>query len=244
MKRNPYILPVQHYTVRENSRAKRVILRVHPHGRLEVVIPAGFDRNRVPEIVRSHAEWIRHTLERMKSRTGGLPDGPLSLPDMIYLRAVNLHFPVRFIQARDGTVKLTQTGDHRLELVGNRDEIGACIELLGLWLRRQGRLHLIPRLQAVAEEVGLSFKKARVLHQKSRWGSCSGKGTISLNQDLLFLPPELVRYILIHELCHTLHLNHSREFWARVAVHEPDFKSLDAQVNRAREFVPQWAGKF
>lgn len=236
-------MPVQHYTVRESSRAKRVILRILPHGRLEVVIPAGFSRRRIPEIVRVHSGWIQQTLEKMKSRSGGFPDGSSSIPDMIHLRAVNLHYPVRFTQTCDGTVKLTQTGDHGLELVGNSGEIEAGIQLLRRWLRHQGRLHLIPWLHGVAEELGLSFTKARILHQKSRWGSCSGKGTISLNQDLLFLPPELVRYILVHELCHTLHLNHSREFWAHVAVHEPDFKSLDAQVNRARAFVPQWAGK-
>jgi hypothetical protein len=56
----------------------------------------------------------------------------------------------------------------------------------------------------------------------------------------LFLPAELVRYILIHELCHTVHLNHSREFWSLVARFEPRWKSLDAQMNGACKYVPLW----
>jgi hypothetical protein len=69
--------------------------------------------------------------------------------------------------------------------------------------------------------------------QKTRWASCSRHRTVSLNMKLLFLPPELVRYVFVHELCHTVHMNHSREFWRFLAVKEPRYKELDKQLRTA-----------
>ncbi len=59
---------------------------------------------------------------------------------------------------------------------------------------------------------------------------------------LLFLPPELVRYVFVHELCHTVHMNHSREFWRFLAVKEPGYMELDKQLRTAWRLVPAWLG--
>jgi predicted metal-dependent hydrolase len=85
-----------------------------------------------------------------------------------------------------------------------------------------------------------TFATASIRGQKTRWGSCSSRQTISVNCKLLFLPSELVRYVLIHELCHTVHLNHSAAFWALVAQKEPDYQQLDAGLRDARYHVPLW----
>jgi predicted metal-dependent hydrolase len=77
--------------------------------------------------------------------------------------------------------------------------------------------------------------------QRTRWGSCSSAGGISLNAGLLFLAPELVRYLLIHELSHMLVLNHSRRFWRAVERHEPDWRELDRRLSEAWGVVPIWA---
>jgi predicted metal-dependent hydrolase len=76
--------------------------------------------------------------------------------------------------------------------------------------------------------------------QRSRWGSCSPKLKISLNASLLFLPPHLVRYVLVHELCHTRHLDHSRRFWSLVARHEPLHKDRRRELAALRYEVPGW----
>jgi predicted metal-dependent hydrolase len=92
----------------------------------------------------------------------------------------------------------------------------------------------------VSQEIALPFEQVTVRGQKTLWASCSAKTNISLNYKLLFLPPELVRYVFIHELCHTIHLNHSRRFWALVAEKEPRYKQLDAELNKGWIYIPAW----
>ena len=78
--------------------------------------------------------------------------------------------------------------------------------------------------------------------QKTCWGSHSSSGTISINYCLLFLEPALVRYLMIHELCHARHMNHSRRFWAHVARFEPDYRKLDRKLSSSWKEIPSWVG--
>jgi predicted metal-dependent hydrolase len=84
------------------------------------------------------------------------------------------------------------------------------------WLKREARRHLPDWLALVAEDTGHRYQRVSVRLQRSRWGSCSSRGTISLNAKLLMLP-RMRRYVLVHELCHTLHMNHSPAFWDKLA---------------------------
>ena len=74
--------------------------------------------------------------------------------------------------------------------------------------------------------------------QRSRWGSCSRQRAISINQKLLFLPPALVRYVFIHELCHMVHFDHSPAFWRLVTQREPRGRALDEELGVAWRYVP------
>jgi predicted metal-dependent hydrolase len=76
--------------------------------------------------------------------------------------------------------------------------------------------------------------------QRTRWGSCSAKGTISLNMCLMFQRPAVVRYLLVHELCHRRQLNHSPRFWSLVESFEPQWRVLDAELLRGWQNVPAW----
>jgi len=88
--------------------------------------------------------------------------------------------------------------------------------------------------------MGVEPKRLQVRCQRTRWGSCSRLGTISLNVCLLFQPPEVLRYLMIHELSHLRHMNHSPRFWADVARHEPDWRSLDRELLQGWRRVPSW----
>jgi predicted metal-dependent hydrolase len=102
---------------------------------------------------------------------------------------------------------------------------------------------LVPWLREISREKHLPFGRTLMKMQKTRWASCSRHRTVSLNVKLLFLPPELVRYVFVHELCHTVHMNHSREFWRFLAVKEPGYKELDKQLRTAWRLVPAWIGQ-
>jgi len=87
-------------------------------------------------------------------------------------------------------------------------------------------------LSFLAEEHGFSFKRTKITHASSRWGSCSSAGTISLNIGLMNLPFELIDYVIIHELCHTRHMNHSASFWREVAQFDPSYKIHRAELKK------------
>jgi predicted metal-dependent hydrolase len=121
------------------------------------------------------------------------------------------------------------------------DREQSCVPaLLRAWLLEQARTHLVPWLLREAERVGRAPSRVQVRLQRTRWGSCSSRGGISLNAGLLFLEAELVRYLLIHELCHLEVMNHSRRFWARVRRFEPDCRRLDRRLAESWADIPWW----
>jgi metallopeptidase YgjP-like protein len=115
---------------------------------------------------------------------------------------------------------------------GATDDAAACQTALKGWLTHKAEDHLIPWLKRVSDETGLSYSGVSIRQQQTRWGSCSSRRLISLNARLLFLPPDLVTYVLVHELCHTKHLNHSLRFWRLVESYLPDSALGSATAQR------------
>jgi predicted metal-dependent hydrolase len=99
---------------------------------------------------------------------------------------------------------------------------------------------LAPQLEALAALMGVSYQRLQIRRQRTRWGSCSRRGTISLNCCLLFQRPEVVRYLLVHELAHLRHMNHGEHFWAQVERFEPQWRALDRELSRGWGQVPGW----
>ncbi len=86
------------------------------------------------------------------------------------------------------------------------------------------------RLAYFQEFYAVSWKQVSIRNQKTRWGSCSRGGNLSFNYRLLFLPPHLFDYVIVHELCHLREFNHSPKFWALVALRFSDYRSLRREL--------------
>lgn len=232
--------PAIPFTIRHSKRARRILLKVLPFKGVEVVLPLGCDPSLAESAIRSKEDWLRATLEDFQ-RKGMGADAGLQLPEQITLLAVQRNFSVSRARPRPGAAELAQRHPDTLLLSCADGDEALGRSLLQDWLKKQGRLHLVPWLKNLADELGFSYAKTQIRNQHCRWGSCSSRGVISLNCKLLFLPADLVRYVLLHELCHTRHMNHSKAFWQTLEYVEPLCRELDTATNMAWRFVPAWS---
>ncbi|MBC7969211.1 MAG: M48 family metallopeptidase [Verrucomicrobia bacterium] len=229
------------YTVRESPKAKHVSLKVSVAGSLEVVVPEGYDQTAIPAILQRKQRWIKRVTQHVETRQALIGVEPADkLPKQLCLRAIEQAWQIDYCPTQLPGIRAIEQADLRLTLFGQTIDHHACSETLRQWVIGKAQKHLLPWLRAVSQELELPFETASVRGQKTRWGSCSSRKTISLNCKLLFLPSDLVRYVFIHELCHTVHLNHSAAFWSLVAHYEPVYQQLDAGLRDARYHVPLW----
>lgn len=228
------------YTIRESAKAKRMRLKVSLLGKVEVVIPKGFDRSRIAPFVARNEEWLRKTIVRIEAQRAGMGETADALPDNVALRAIGEEWRVDYRQTEGRYVTIAERAHGCLSVHGAIKDKDVCKSALRNWMVNKARAHLVPSLRQLSTETELPFHSVAVRGQRTRWGSCSSLKVISINWKLLFLPPELVRYLFIHELCHTVHLNHSRRYWQLVEKKEPAYKELDAQLRTASRYVPLW----
>jgi predicted metal-dependent hydrolase len=243
-------------SVRISRRASGVILRMLPGTGLEIVVPAGCSLDLLPLAVESRRAWIEDAAARLAA-SGELPGMlPVALPQRVVLTAFGLEYRVEYVSrrgtqaARPGAV-VREMGPGRLAvaLPGGDAGAGADAEAMGREAAQRGLREfvrakagplLVAGLREVSREVGLAFAAASVRRQRTRWGSCSRGGRVSLNLNLAFLPWELARYVFIHELCHTRHPDHSARFWDAVQAILPESRELDAALRHAGHYVPLW----
>ncbi|MBS1200506.1 MAG: hypothetical protein H6R27_1184 [Proteobacteria bacterium] len=224
------------WQVRESQRARRLTVRVFPGGRVEIVVPLGTRFRTVQQFVSRHRGWIDRKVEEFRNT---LTEAPDALPDVVWLQAVARQFEVRYVEAPGVPKAIEREGG--LQVRGNLSRRPLVRHALQRWLLRTAHAQLVPRLESVAAAHGLSFARAQVRRQRTRWGSCSRSGTISINACLLFQPADVVDYLFVHELAHTVHLNHSRRFWRLVERLEPRWHALDRELSRGWRHVPHWA---
>ncbi|MEM0979897.1 MAG: SprT family zinc-dependent metalloprotease [Cyanobacteria bacterium P01_H01_bin.58] len=233
--------PLPEYQVRESARARHVSLKVSFQGALEVVVPQGFNPEDIPDILERRRGWIAKTLKRIEQQRDALPaDHAIDRPTQLILQACGETWQIRYQQARGSAVALTQSNPQELTLRGAIKDSDTCRELLRSWLQRKARAELSPWLQRLSQRCDLAYSRISVRGQTSRWGSCSSRQSISLNFKLLFLPADVVDYVLIHELCHTVHMNHSKVFWQLVKRYCPECDRAKADLKKAWQYVPQW----
>jgi predicted metal-dependent hydrolase len=223
--------------IRVSSRARRLSIRVFPDARVEVVVPPRARPGDVERFIATQREWIE------SRRTAALRNRPAPQP-----------FPpqaIEFAQSGErwrvhvaggaGRLKLTETGTGEAMLRANGTFSGNELRRsLRAWLLRAARSRLAPRVAALAAATGVDYSQVSIRRQRSRWGSCSARGTISLNCCLLFQRPEVVDYLIVHELMHVRHMNHSARFWQAVERHCADWRTLDRELVQGWRHVPRW----
>ncbi len=199
------------------SRRKTIALIVERDGRLTVRAPLQMAERRIREFVESHAEWV--VKAQAKARAAA-PPPPKQYVDGETFFYLGKSFPLRIVPPQrpalkfDGaTFRLAKSTLPRAEAAFMR------------WYKAQALEVLTERVRALAEIHSFRYQKIRISSARTRWGSCSTLGTLSFTYRLIMAPPEVVDYVVIHELVHTQVKNHSRTFWGRVAKILPEYKT-------------------
>jgi len=227
--------PSEHsWSVRQSARARRLSVRVFRHGGVEIVVPPRTSPQRVSAFVSEHREWI----ERQRRRSAPVVHWPLP-PALLELSAFEERWRCTS-QVGGGRVRVRELANRQLHLSGRIEDLSSVRHALVGWLSQHARRRFEAPLRALGAQMGVEPGHLQVRCQRTRWGSCSRSGTISLNVCLLFQTPAVLRYLMIHELAHLRHMNHSAHFWADVARHEPCWKALDRELLQGWRRVPSW----
>lgn len=222
--------------VRRSARARRLSLRVFPHGLVEVVAPQRAAERSIRRFVSEHEAWIQRARREFGASSQAAMVGP---PEALRLEASGESWQVEYYEGARRLRSIRGPGGGRIQLTGPVDPLWR-VQQLRRWLQQRGKVVLTPWLAEVARETGLAYRNVTVRTQRTRWGSCTARHDISLNCALLFLEPALVRHVLVHELAHTRHLNHGAAFWRLVAQLAPESEATERELRGAWRAVPPW----
>lgn len=209
------------YSIATSARRRTTCVQVYPDGSVRVVAPHHADLREIRAFIIERQPWITKQRLRFASRApvvGELADGTL-LPFMDETLTLRLSPHASASVHREG-------GDLFLAARG-RDARA----LLVAWYRAQAANHVPQRIDRYVAAVGRSPQRVHIRDQKTRWGSCSPRGTICINWRLLLAPLEILDYVVVHELCHLLHANHSPRFWGEVQRVLPHYLHLRRRLH-------------
>lgn len=218
------------YTLRVSGRARRVRLVIQPGGALEVVAPPGAPIARVEAALREHEAWIIRTRARLEGIAPLAPPAPLVEGRLLPCAGRELRLSLR-VGAREGHFQARLVGDH-LTLTLPHDDEALARAALERWYRRRAQTVIAERLAHWNVHYGYTWTRVAIKEQKTRWGSCSRRGSLNFNWRLLLAPLPVLDYVVIHELCHLKEPNHAPRFWALVAHTCPDHREWRAWLRQ------------
>lgn len=224
------------FRIRFHPRARRVKLKVLRDASLEVVAPPGTSERVIRRFVDANGDWVERTLARMPSRC---PDGPEAgpFPELLRLRALEQLASVAWTESPRRVFRWNERG---VRIGLPRREADVAHAVLVRALKARAVQHLQPRFHALAGRLDKTVGRLTWRNQKSRWGSCSSNGNISLNIRLLFLPPQLVDYVFAHELAHLDHPDHSPRFWNALEAMLPGAREYRRAIRDTDHLLPDW----
>ena len=214
------------YQVRRHPRAKHLRLQVTPFDGVVLTMPA-----RLPlyvntdKFVQEHGEWILAKLREYgrKSTWNVKEDIPLRSGGNIQFRGKTFRLTVERLSVSAPHVVANPQAAVISVYLPRSPEV-ELRPVLRNWLRRQAAHHIKALALEEARRMGVRFNRISIREQKTKWGSCTEEGNLSFNWRLILFPPRVLRYVVIHELCHLRHFDHSIRFWRMVAEYMPDYR--------------------
>lgn len=204
------------------SHRKTWEIRITPEGAVCVRGPLKVSEKKLLELAKAKSAWIMNKMEALRSRPSLIPGR--SYADGGLYPYLGKEYPLSVIQdstRRKVSVNFTEEG-YRVTVPEYDPAIVR--DSMEMWCRQQAKRILPERLRVLEASMGLKSGLVTIKDQKKRWGSCSSRGNVNLNWRLILMPPEVMDSVLIHELAHLVHPNHSADFYRFLSLHNPGYK--------------------
>lgn len=215
---------------KSHARARRYVARIDNEGNIVITVPNAGTRKEALAFANRHREWLKR--EQAKTRESlrlKLLDPGLSAGNSIYFRGEKVVLRIE----KDLGRPVLCFANHRIYIA---DEAMDLARPLREYLRGLASREFPDRLWRLADKIGnRKVKRVVVRDQRTRWGSCSTSGTISLNWRLILVPPAARDYVIYHELMHTKRFDHSTKFWSLVASVCPRYKTHEAWLKEHQD---------
>lgn len=207
------------------SPRRTLSLEITADARLVVRAPARLGEAQITRVLREKAEWIEKKLAESRQRLLGRPKKHYaSGEEFLFLGRA---YPLTIAYASNRPLQLVvpdhKGEQHRFVLPGK--DLGDPQAAFAKWYRLQAKSYLPKRVAEMASEFGFVYQAVRITGAQKRWGSCSSGKSLNFAWRLMLAPPEIIDYVIAHELAHLTHMNHSRAFWSEVTRICPDYKT-------------------
>ena len=203
------------------SKRRTLSLSINENAELIVRAPNQISNKRIEEFIIEKSKWINKNKNLMQSRINEMNNS-----DSNYLFLGNI-YPL--IKVYENPNKIDFNGTEFITSIENQDKLKASLKS---WYKIKFKEIAIPRLNYFSDKYNLKINQVRFKNQKTLWGSCSSKNNINLNYLLVMAPMLVIDYVIIHELVHTVHKNHSENFWNAVEAIMPDYKKAKKWLNK------------
>lgn len=216
------------YTI-EFEKRKKTVLTIDPSGFVKVKAPKGADENLLKKAVEDKAQWILEQLEKVQLRSGVFeqprPKRFMEGESFLYLGQA---YPIEI--AEDVSLEKSSVGfDGKVLLITVKTlNEGAVKDALLKFYNRECRKLILKRIAFYQGQFKVKPSSIEVKDMPSKWGLCSSERKLVFNWKLVMAPLEVVDYVVVHEMCHLVHMNHDRSFWRLVGKLLPDYESRTA----------------
>lgn len=211
---------MEYRIIRSKNRKRTIKLEVNGEGEIIVFAPDVFPVHRIDRLVGQHKLWLEQRLKKYQT----VPKKQFGPGE--YFLYLGEEYPLSYVDDTRKRPKVHFSPPQGFVVLGDsktftRKEIQ---KVLQRWYKQKARDYLQNEVDRCVLALGVRYNQLRIKDAKTRWGSCSSKGNINLNWRLIMAPKSVIRYVVIHEVCHLIEPNHSRAFWEAVARQDPDFK--------------------
>lgn len=206
------------YEHRISNRARRLTLRVGADGKILVTTPRFTPKFAIKKFISSHLDWIKAEQKKNLTKPRPVTDKEVQIFGKKYQKILDYSSDRAIgVSIRDDKLYLNPTSEKKTW--GKSED-----KLLNNYLKHSAERYILTRLTQLSKKMGITYNAITLREQKTRWGSCSSKGNLNFNWRLVHYEPEIIDYVIIHELSHREQMNHSVRFWQLVAKYDPAYK--------------------